>query len=64
MNYKQLFLIFVLVVLFLSVIGCANKEAADGEETTAETDVAEESASDYDPDVVDQLTEDLDDMSW
>ncbi len=64
MNYKNVFLIFALVVLFLSVLGCADKEAADGEETTEETDAAEESASDYDPEVVDQLTEDLDEMSW
>ncbi len=64
MNYKQLFLIFALVVVFLSVVGCADKEAAEVEETTDETETTEESAADYDPEVVDQLTEDLDDMSW
>ena len=64
MNYKHVFLIFVLVVLFLSVTSCADKEAADAEETADETKTTEESAIAYDPDVVDQLTEDLDEMSW
>ena len=64
MNYKHVFLIFALVVLFLSVSSCADKEAADAEETADETETTEESAADYDPEVVDQLTEDLDDMSW
>ena len=64
MNYKHVFLIFALVVLFLSVTSCADKEAADTEETADETETTEESAADYDPEVVDQLTEDLDEMSW
>lgn len=64
MNYKQLFFIFALVVLLISVASCADKEAADGEETAEQRKTAEESATDYDPDVVDQLTEDLDQMSW
>lgn len=62
MNYKKVFLIFALVVLFVALIGCA--ETADTVETAAETETTEESAADYDPEVVDQLTEDLDEMSW
>lgn len=64
-NYKQVFLVLALVVLFISIIGCADKETADEtEETTDDAETTEESTTEYDPEVVDTLTEDFDEMTW
>lgn len=59
---KLIALLFIAVVVLL-VVGCKGEEAAEetAEETTETTTTITE---EYNPDVVDNLTTDFDEMSW
>ena len=66
MNIKHIIAGTLLLFVFLSVISCATKEAAEETETTETTEgtAAEDAATDYDPAVVDQLSEDFEELDW
>jgi hypothetical protein len=66
MNMKQIIAGALLLFVFFTVISCATKEAVDETETaeTTEGTAAEEAATDYDPAVVDQLSEDFEELDW
>ncbi len=57
----------LLLVVFLTVMSCADKDVTDEPKTTEETTggtAAENAATDYDPAVVDQLNEDFEELDW
>ena len=66
MTMKQIIAGTLLLFVFFTVISCADKEAAEETETTETTEgtAAEEAATDYDPAVVDQLSEDFEELDW
>ncbi|MEK6922074.1 MAG: hypothetical protein AABX82_09345, partial [Nanoarchaeota archaeon] len=60
MNMKHIIAGALLLFVFLTVISCATKEAVEETETYGETTdrtADEDVATDYDPAVVDQLSE-------
>ncbi len=60
---KKYFAILFLVVVLVTIVGCAKDEVDTTEEVgtnTTETTTQDE----YDPEVVDTLTEDLDELEW
>jgi hypothetical protein len=56
----------LLFVVFLTVIGCADKDSTDKPKTAEGTTdgTTGDAATDYDPAVVDQLSEDFEELDW
>lgn len=63
MNRKIFFAMILLAVTLLTLFACA-KEAEQDSSETAEEETAEEIAEDYSPVVVDDLTQDFEEMGW
>ncbi len=62
MNKNVFFVMVLLAVVILSIVGCA-KDAEESSETVEE-ETAEESAHEYSPAVVDNLTQDFEEIGW
>ena len=61
---KKLFALFLILVVLLTLFGCANKEK-DSQTTADELSTTPINTPDsYDPVLVDNITSDLDQMTW
>ncbi len=63
MNWKHFFAMILLGVVFLTVVSCA-KEVAETDEETEIIGETTEAAEEYSPEVVDNLTQDFEEMDW
>ena len=61
---KKIFALFLILVVLLTLFGCANKETITDTSTETSSASANETAASYDPAVVDDITSDLDNMTW
>ncbi|MBI5072560.1 hypothetical protein HZA99_01960 [Candidatus Woesearchaeota archaeon] len=63
---KKLLVLFLLFAVLLTLFGCANKQAVDelSSEPSSGTASANATTESYDPVLVDNITSDLDQMTW